>query len=117
MGKMKIRRGDTTNIAVNITANGTAIDLTGSTVFFTVRSDYADSSSESDDSDALISQDTTSHTDAPNGSTVIELSPTQTNIEDGEYVYDIQVKASDGTVTTYDIGDFIVLPHVTVRTS
>ena len=83
MGKIKIRRGDTTNINTTISANGTPVDLTGSTVFFTVRTAFA--TTQTDDTDALITKDVTSHTDATAGETTIALSASETNVAAGKY--------------------------------
>ena len=115
MGKITVRRGDTSVINVVYTAKNVPVDLTGSTVHFTVRATYAES--QTDDTDALIQKTVTDHTDPTLGQTSIELTPTQTNIAASKYKYDVQVVDADGKVTTIDIGDFQVLPHVTVRTT
>lgn len=96
-------------------ANGTPVNLTGAKVFFTVRADYA--GSQTNDTDALITADVIAHTDPTAGKSQIELPPAKTNIAAGKYVYDVQVVDSAGKVTTIDIGEFKVLPHVTVRTA
>lgn len=114
MGKITIRRGDTAIINVVYTANGLPVNLTGAKVFFTVRLDFA--GIQLNDSDATITADVTVHTEPLVGKTTITLSPVQTNVTAGKYKYDVQVVESGGKVTTIDIGDFQVLPHVTVRT-
>jgi hypothetical protein len=111
--EITIFRGDDLDITVQINdADGNGIDLTGSTLFFTVKSDLTDS-----DDNAAISKDITSHTDAVNGTTEINLSPTDTNISPGGYHYDLQLVDSSGTVITYGKGGFIVQADVTRRTS
>lgn len=115
MGKLKIRRGDTTTITLNYTLNGVAVDLTGSTVYFTVKPTLP--TDDSDDSTAVITEEVTSHSDPTNGQTVIPLSATQTTVTAGGYYYDIQVKDASGNITTIDVGTVKVLPDVTRRTT
>lgn len=93
-------------------SNGAAIDLTGATVFFTVKSDLADT-----DDEALISKDVTSHTDPTNGITVITLTDTDTDIAACNYFYDIKLKDSGGNISQVAAEDFKVLDRVTRRTS
>mgnify|MGYP001431458292 CR=1 FL=1 len=83
----------------------TGIDLTGATVYFTVKT-AADN--DATDSTALIKKDITSHTDAVNGATEIVLTPTDTDIAVGKYKYDIKLKKADGSQVTTQVGDFIV---------
>jgi len=83
----------------------TGIDLTGATVYFTVKT-AADN--DATDSTTLIKKDITSHTDAINGSTEIVLTPTDTDIAVGKYKYDIKLKKADGSQVTTQVGDFIV---------
>lgn len=115
MGKLTIRRGDTTTITVVYTLDGVAVDLTGSTVFFTVKPTMQNN--ETDDTTAVITETVTSHSDPTAGTTLIELSNTQTLVDIGTYYYDIQVKDASGNITTIDIGPCKVLPQVTARTS
>ena len=91
--------------------NGTAVDITGWTVFFTCKN-----SREDVDADALISYDITSHTDPTNGQTKIELTTTDT-ARLGSYPYDIQIKKTDGKITTVVTGDLSFVEDVTIRTS
>lgn len=83
----------------------TGIDLTGATVYFTVKT-AADN--DATDSTAPIKKDITSHTDAVNGATEIVLTPTDTDIAVGKYKYDIKLKKADGSQVTTQVGDFIV---------
>ena len=83
----------------------TGIDLTGATVYFTVKT-AADN--DATDSTALIKKDITSHTDAVDGATEIVLPPTDTDIAVGKYKYDIKLKKADGSQATTQVGDFIV---------
>ena len=70
--------------------------LTGATVYFTVKDNSWDD--DADDSEAIISKDITSHTDAATGLTTITLTDLQTNVEPKKYYYDVTVKESDGLI-------------------
>lgn len=107
-----IRRDDTTINCVFKDADGNAINITGYTIFFTVKENLDDS-----DSDAKISKTVSSHTDPTNGATQITLSATDTNIDEGTYYYDFQMKTSGGTIQSTKRGILSVVQDVTVRTS
>lgn len=113
MFTISIIKGDTSNITVTFTdENSTAIDLTGSTVFFTVKKALSDS-----DDNALIKKDITSHTDAVNGITEIILTPTDTSINSGSYKADLQIKNATGDIMSTEVGTVTVTQDVTIRTS
>jgi hypothetical protein len=116
MGKLTLRRADDASITVNYTVNGTTYDFTGCTLFFTVKT-VLDSIAADDatDTSAIISKTVTTFTvpTAP----VIALSHTDTNVNAGNYVYDIQMKDSTGNITTIDDGTVTVKADVTRRTS
>jgi len=105
---MKFYRENTVNI--NLSFPG--VDLTGATVYFTVKADYDD---DGTDSSALIKKDVTSHIDAANGQTVVVLTPSDTDVEPGKYVYDIKLKKSSGEQTTLKVDKCQILPAVTLR--
>ena len=98
--------------SMTITLTFADVDLTGATVYFTVKS-AADS--DTTDSSALIKKDITSHTDAVNGLTEIALLPADTDIAVGKYKYDIKLKKADGQQTTTQVGEFIVKEAITNR--
>jgi hypothetical protein len=86
---LRIQKGNPSSLIVTITDdNGNALNLTGRTVFFTVKrkNDYSD-----DDEDAVISKEVTEHTDPTNGKTAISLTATQTDVDRGIYKADIRV--------------------------
>jgi len=89
---------------------GDAIPITDWTVFFTVKKSYADA-----DDDAEISKDVTEHYDAEGGITKIALTPDDTDVTPGKYVYDVQVKKADGSIVTIVIGQVEIKSRVTVR--
>lgn len=86
-------------------------DLTGATVFFTVKRNLVDP-----DSRALISVDVTSHTDPSEGLTSIPLTATQCDLV-GEFLYDVKIKFSTGKIKSVLKNTIIFVDHVTIRTS
>jgi hypothetical protein len=92
-------------------SDGDAVDLTGDTIFLTVKEDVSDT-----DDNALIKKDVTSHTDAENGITAISLSNSDTDVAAGDYYFDIQRK-HDSSITTIMSGTFRVKQDITIRTS
>lgn len=98
-----------TDVRLDLTfkdAGGTAFDITGWTVFFTVkrRLDY------SSDSGAVISEIVSSHTDPTNGRTTLSLSHADLAIAPRGYYYGIQVVRADGQVSESEPLPFIVKP-------
>lgn len=107
---LTVIRGDTAIFEVTITdQDGAAVDLTDSTVFFTVKEKQTDV-----DASALIKKSITVHTDATHGKTTITLSVTETNLARGAYYYDIQVVKS-GLVQSTVSDTFRVSQDITTR--
>lgn len=98
------------SVVLTITcSDGTIVDLTGKTVFFTVKKL---SDKGTDDTNAVISQTITSHTNGAAGITTLSLTATQTNIALGCYKYDfrvyddtplVQLNSVSGTLNVKDI--------------
>lgn len=109
-----LTRGDSKNIVANFDDGTNAIDITGYTVFFTLKE--VNDKAPNDDN-AKIAKTITSHTDATAGETTIALDPSDTNLPYGIYKYDIQTKDPSGFITTVVIGDATVTDDVTKRTS
>lgn len=111
---IQINRGDAASIPVEITydSDGTAYNLTGKTVFFTVKR-WEDK--RSDDNEAVISKNITSHSAPASGQTTIELLASDTDISPGTYKYDIQVEGADGKPISTITDKFIVYDDVTKR--
>ena len=112
--KLYITRGDDVTKILNFEDNsGNAINITGWTVFFTVKKSYLKS-----DDEALIKKDITSHSDPSNGKTKLVINASDTDdMNNGDYYYDIQVKKGDGKINTV-LNDIFVLDYdVTRRTS
>lgn len=111
--KLSTFRGDSFTLNLNFTdSNDAVINITGWTVFFTIKSKVSDA-----DAAAVVSKTITSHTNAAQGQTVVSLSPTDTAALDGEYFYDIQFKKADGTVKTLVKSNIRFEEDVTIRTS
>jgi hypothetical protein len=110
---INIIKGDTATFTLTFKdADGVAINITGSEVFFTVKENKEDT-----DAEALITKDVISHTDPVNGITQIDLSSAQTDIVEGVYLYDIQIKYASGDIHSITYGDFRVVSDITRRTS
>lgn len=113
MTELSAYRGDDKTWNLNFTdANGDPIDLTGSTVFFTVKVNKSDP-----DSDAVISKSQSSHTNPTGGVTSISLTNSDTNVKVGNYYYDFQLVDSAGLVTTILTGIFMIKQDITIRAS
>lgn len=112
--KIELIRGDSRDVVVRFRdSDGTALSITNGTVFFTVNAE----SNPSSDTGAAISKDITDHTDAENGVSTISLSAADTTITPGDYYYDIQLKDSDGDITSSYTGELTVVADITRRTS
>ena len=113
MADLTIIKGDTTSISVTFTdSDGAAIDITGTTIFFTVKNDTG-----KDDTYAVIQKNVTSHSDPTNGITAIPLSSTETNVKAGTYSWDLQIKYSNGDIQSITPGTCNIVQDITNRTS
>lgn len=92
--------------------DGNPINLTGSTVFFTVKKNKTDV-----DNDAVIKKEITSFDDPTSGVALLELSKSDTDISPRSYYFDVQIKDSGGKISSSSVGRFIVSQDVTIRTS
>ncbi len=115
MAKLKNAiRGDSHTINLAITNGGTAVNLTGYTVFFTVNASEA----PADDTSAVIQKTVTSHSAPTLGQTIISLAPADTSsLTPGTFWYDIQLKDPSGNVTSFDKDKFILVSDITRRTT
>jgi hypothetical protein len=117
MTAITLNRGDSKTYVVTCkyTSTGEAINITGWTVFFTVKKNT--NSNDSTDTDAIIKKTITSHTDPTNGITTISLTSDDTDIPSCSYMYDIQVKDASGNIGSTIADKFNVRGDVTRRTS
>lgn len=113
---LTIIRGDDLELAITFKDDaGLPVDLTDSTVFFTIKRRFSDT-----DDEALLAVEITTHTDPDNGVTTLSISHTDTEdlditSEDYPYKWDLQLKDSSGRITSTKAGDCYVLPDVTNR--
>jgi hypothetical protein len=92
--------------------NNTLVDITGATLFFTIKEKSSDT-----DETAILKKTITSLTNSTDGEAKIELNPTDTNLTVGNYIYDIQIKLSTGEIYTCLEGNICVKQDITIRTS
>lgn len=85
-------------------------DITGWTIYFTVKEAMQDS-----DNDAKIKKDVISHADPTNGKTLIELCSTDTDVPAKSYYYDIKYKDSDDNIGIILRGRLKIVEIVTQR--
>lgn len=113
--RLEIERGDSGTLNFTFTQGSGRYDITGATVYFTVRSlgTLIDLTSTTDDTGASIAKSQSSHTDASNGETSISITKTDTTIAPGAYKYDVQIKTSGGDIFTIIKGDCIINSDVT----
>lgn len=114
--KIEISRGDsyTAILSFTDTTSGAIIDITGYTVYFTVRpvSSIEGLTSVNNDSSAIIAKQITSHSNPTQGQTTLSLSSTETNLDPDVYAFDIQLK-NGSNKTTVVVGRFTITSDVT----
>ena len=88
--KLEIFRRSTKAYELRFKKDGIVVDLTGWTIYFTVKDKISAS-----DENANIKKTITSHLSATDGKTLIELSPSDTDLL-GNYYYSFSYKTGDG---------------------
>lgn len=88
--ELSIFKGTSVGYELIFTEDNLPIDITGWTVYFTVKEKMEDP-----DSSAAISKEITTHEDPTAGISVIELSNVDTDISSGSYYYSIDYKDTD----------------------
>ena len=118
MGAISVIRKTTVPLVVTFTDadTGSAIDITGYTVFFTVKKNTSQVK-DATDNDALIQKTLTTFSDGAQGVARINLTATDTSIPAGSYVYDIGYKDLSSNRFFSESDEFTVLGNVTQRTS
>jgi len=107
-----IKRGDTKTYTLYFEDDdGARLDITGWTVFLTVKINVDDL-----DSAAYIKKTILSHTNPTNGETQISLTSLDT-ADVGNYIYDIQYRSNVGAIKTVLEGFLVIAKDVTQRTS
>jgi len=106
-----IYRGDDEAFKLTFTDSaGSAVDITGYTVWMTVKTNETDT-----DANAQIQKKVTSHTNASGGISQVDMTDDDTDISIGTYYYDIQIKDGSGLITTILKAKFIVEQDITTN--
>jgi Tfp pilus assembly protein PilV len=108
MTDRSIYKGTSKTYLITYKVNGVVANITGFTFYFSVKKMESQPNSS-----ALISKTITTHSDPTNGQTQIILSPTDTNIPTGVYIYDIIVLDTSNNRYRVDGGKFTILATVT----
>lgn len=114
---LRLYRGDTVELVLEVTVGGVPVDLTGGTLFFTLKTSPSDA-----DNAALLSKVSGSGitvTDAAEGRAVVTLADTETLSLPLYTVlhFDVQLKRHTGAIHTVQRGTILFEQHVTVRTT
>jgi len=101
-----LEQGATFNRILTLKENDSAMDLTGYSVASKMRSTH--------DSSTVVGTFTCTISDASAGKITMQMTNSTTAaIEEGIYVYDLEITASSGTVTRIMEGKVTVNPEVT----
>lgn len=112
---IKIIRGDDETIQATFkNSAGVAIDISGYTIFFTVKKECEIDISDSIDATAIIKKKITSHSDPTHGITQIVLTSTDTNQNQGIYYWDLQL-VKNGIVSSTQRGELEITTDITRR--
>ena len=109
-------RRSTQPYKIKVKKDGIAEDITGWTIYFTVKENMNDDDTESGGGEAKIAKDITIHTDPTNGQTLITLSSSDTNLTPGNYYYDIKYKDDEDNIAVLFRGRIKIIKPVTTRT-
>jgi hypothetical protein len=102
-------KGDTYEKKLKFKRNGELLDITGYTVWMTVKRNYTES-----DDDAALQIVNTEHENATSGITILrESAVNMKTMGIGTYVRDIQIKDNIGRIRTVLKGSFEVVSEVT----
>lgn len=106
-------RGDTFSLTLTFSTGGVPINITGWTIFFTLKNNIEDA-----DADKVITKTVVSHTSPTTGVTTIALTAAETALLAGSYFYDVQYKQADGTtIMTCLEGILTFNKDITLRTT
>lgn len=107
-GKISFYKENTVNISLTFLD----VDLTGATIYFTVKTAP---DTDNLDGTAIIKKDVTIHTDPLLGKSRISLTPAETDKPAGDYKYDIKLKNAAGDQQTVAAGNCVIKPSITNR--
>jgi len=110
---MYVYKGDDKTWTLNIkNSSGSAVDITGWTIFFTAKTNKTDT-----DDNAIIKKEVSTHTNPTQGISSLTLTNSDTNVTAKTYWYDIQAVDGSNNVHTFGVGQFEVKQDVTTRVS
>jgi hypothetical protein len=117
--RLEIPRGDTRRFQVTVTDEaGLPVNLSGATIYFTVRKKFA---SSADDTDAVFQKSVGAGitiTDAAAGVIALVIDPADSrSLPKIVLLYDLQVITAAGDTITPALGDVAINPDVTRRAS
>lgn len=112
MSNLNLIRRDDVDLDITFTdKDGEPINLTGCTVYFTMKKKKTDL-----DDDAIIAVEVTAHSDPTAGETRVSLTNVQTDVTPRYYFYDVQIKDTDDKIISSSVGQIRILQDVTIRT-
>jgi hypothetical protein len=116
MTNLELYRGDNKTYNLNFTdSNGDVIDITGYTIYFTIKNKKT-YKLDNDDNGALVKINVTTHADPTQGESQINITSDLTNdIEPNTYVYDIQLKDDSDNILTITSGNIKIIADITRR--
>lgn len=107
----EIIRRDDTDLQLTFTdVDGNPIDLTGGTVYLTVKTRPSDS-----DDDAVLAKELTEFDTPETGVCIIQIASDEADIAPGNYFYDVQLKLNDN-IASAKKGIIRVLSDITQKT-
>jgi len=95
---LEVIQKSTPSYELVFTEDDVALDITGWTIYFTVKQNMNDT-----DANAVINKKITTHSDPTNGKTLITLTNTETNLT-GNYYYAVDYKDDEGNEDTLYYG-------------
>lgn len=98
---LKIVKCNTATLNLEFTKDDLATTIAGATVYFTAKKNLGQAQYD-------IYKEITTHSDAPNGKTEIELTSSDTDINEGNYFYDITVRFANDKIHTFTIGKLTI---------
>ena len=105
---LQLVKKDTKSYKFTVKRNGVAVDVSGYSVYFTVKESFED-----EDVDAIISKNTVFPTDANSeaGIGYLELTSEETDVDIGKYYYDMKF-VDTGYRETFLRGKYNIIPSI-----
>ena len=104
---LQLVRSDSKTYTINVTNNGVAQDISGWSLYFTVKNDYEDA-----DVDAIISVDVTFPSNASSvaGVGYLPITSDDSDVALGNYKYDMKLISNVSTKQTFARGKYNIIP-------